>query len=281
MPRLPAVAGQFYERSPDRLRDQVMSYMDTSAPRQSAVAVIAPHAGLMYSGPVAGAVYSHVRVPESVILIGPNHSGQGPRISVFPQGTWQIPGAEFPVDQELVNTLLARIPQAEADESAHQFEHCLEVQLPFLWQARSNLRIVPIVLSSLSQELCQELGQGIAEIIRERSQGTSATPPLIVATTDMNHYEPERPTREKDALAIEAIQQVNPDSLRETVRANRISMCGLGPTLTTLLAVNALVIPRATLIRYATSGEVSGDLERVVGYAGFIFSDATSSDEIF
>ncbi len=271
--RLPAVAGQFYSASAETLWADVAAYADPTAIRREATVAISPHAGLMYSGRVAGAVYSRLLLPDTVILIGPNHSGVGPLVSVYPEGSWLIPGGELPIDSSLARQILGRAPEAVADESAHSFEHCLEVQLPFLVQARPDIHIVPIVLGTTDPTLCRELGLGLAEIIRDwAAREGPAHAPLVVATTDMTHYEPDHVAREQDSRAIQAIQMVDPESLHATVTTHRISMCGVGPTVTALHTARALNAGTASLIRYATSGEVSHDLDRVVGYAGFIIS---------
>lgn len=267
MIRQPAVAGQFYSASPEVLRADVARYSDSSARPHPAIAMVSPHAGLMYSGHVAGAVYSRVSPPEIVILIGPNHTGLGPPVSVYPEGTWLIPGGQLAIDSALAAELIRRYPQAEADTSAHRSEHCLEVQLPFLRQARADVRIVPIVLGTTREEVCRDLGLCLAEIVQARSAR-----PLLIASTDMSHYEPDSVTREKDRFALEAIQRLDPEGLQATVRAHQISMCGLGPTVTVLHAVRALGATDSFLVRYATSGEISGDFNRVVGYAGFVIT---------
>ncbi len=273
MIRQPAVAGQFYSASPEGLRADVARYFDSSAVPHAATAIVSPHAGLMYSGHVAGAVYSRVSLPDIVILIGPNHTGLGPPVSVYPEGTWLIPGGQLAIDSTLAAELLARYPQAEADTSAHRSEHCLEVQLPFLRQARADVRIVPIVLGTTREEVCRDLGLCLAEIIQvHAAKHSRSARPLLIASTDMSHYEPDSVTREKDRFALEAIQRLDPEELQATVRTHQISMCGLGPTVTVLHAVRVLGATDSSLVRYATSGEISGDFDRVVGYAGFVIT---------
>lgn len=270
MIRPPAVAGPFYSASAVMLEAEVAGYLDRSAHPQPTIAVISPHAGLMYSGPVAGSVYSRVRVPETVILVGPNHTGIGPALSVYPEGAWQMPGGAVTINQDLAEKILALCPHAEADTSAHQREHCLEVQLPFLQNRRQQVQIVPIVLGTRDPALCRALGECLAAIIAQR-MGTDASggQPLLIASTDMNHYESDAITRAKDRHAIAAIEQLNPDQLDAAVTAHRISMCGIAPTLAILHAARLLGATSATLVRYATSGDRSGDRTSVVGYAGF------------
>src|SRR5881409_728756 len=177
MVRPPAVAGQFYSASPERLDAEVAGYTQSEAVPHAAVGVVTPHAGLMYSGHVAGAVYARVLLPETVILIGPNHTGFGPPVSVYPDGSWLIPGAEVAVDRVLAGDILARYPRAEADVSAHQSEHCLEVQLPFLRRARPGVRIVPIVFGARSEGGRREQG-----LQRGRSSTAEAVCTILAPT---------------------------------------------------------------------------------------------------
>jgi len=278
MIRHPAVAGTFYSDSPETLRSEVARACSATAPREAATAVVCPHAGYIYSGGVAGSVFSRASIPETVILLGPNHTGLGPTISVFAEGSWLIPGAEIHVDVHVANRVLSGVPGAEADTAAHRHEHSLEVQLPFLDYVRrgvssddhvSPVRIVPIVLGTTHNHICRTLGLALAGVIQEH-EALGHAPPLLLASTDMNHYESDSVTRRKDRLAIDAIQQLDPDRLADTVQRHGISMCGVGPTMAVLHAARALGAQRATLTRYATSGEVSNDFLRVVGYAGFV-----------
>lgn len=231
---------------------------------------ISPHAGLMYSGPVAGAVYARLALPETVVLIGPNHTGLGPSISLYPEGTWLMPGCEVPIDRSLAQLILSRFPETEPDESAHRYEHCLEVQLPFLTHSRQDIRIVPIVLGTTNPELCRRFGRVLASVLRVHSGGDPSSQALILATTDLTHYEPDPVARDRDAHAIRAIEALDPDALYGEVRARGITMCGLGPTLVAMEIARDFGSTRASLIRYATSGDAGGDRDRVVGYAGFI-----------
>lgn len=269
MLRKPAVAGQFYSASPETLSADMTRYLDPTAIKQPAIAVVSPHAGLMYSGHVAGAVYARVSLPSTVILIGPNHRGLGPLVSVYPSGAWLIPEGTVPVDQGLSSAILAAYPRAEADTSAHLCEHCLEVQLPFLHRLRPDVQIVPIVLGQAREEVYQEFGLCLARIIRDRAaRQTPEARPLLVASTDLTHYEPDQIVRAKDRHAIEAIEHLDPAGLGTAVRQHRISMCGFGATVTVLHAARALEARGGTLVRYATSGDASGMFDEVVGYAG-------------
>jgi AmmeMemoRadiSam system protein B len=267
MIRQPAVAGQFYRAFPETLRAEVTRHMPAGVERRSVLAGICPHAGLMYSGPIAGEVYARIAIPSQVILIGPNHTGEGPPVSVFSEGAWEIPGGTFEIDDVLAAAIMARCRFATADESAHRWEHCLEVQLPFLQQARPDARIVPIVLGTTHLGNCRELGLTLASLVQETAPPNQR--PLLLATTDMSHYEPDHATRKKDRFALDAIEHLDADGLVDAVRMHHITMCGLGPTLAVITAARALGASSASLVRYGTSGDTGGDLNRVVGYAGF------------
>lgn len=269
MIRQPAVAGQFYSASPEALAADVARYLDPTATKHPAVALVSPHAGLMYSGHVAGAVYARVSLPSTAILIGPNHRGLGPSLSIYPSGAWLIPGGSVPVDDELVAAILTEFPQTEADTSAHLYEHCLEVQLPFLHRLRPDIRIVPIVLGHVPEAVYEEFGLCLARIIKSRAaQQAGEARPLLIASTDLTHYESDPIVRAKDQHAIEAIQRLDPSGLGTAVREHRITMCGFGATLAILHAARALGAGGGSLVRYATSGDITGDREQVVGYAG-------------
>lgn len=266
MIRPPAVAGQFYSASAEQLDRDVARYLDLAVTPGPAIAVLCPHAGLMYSGHVAGAVLAEVVVPRRVILVGPNHWGDGPAVSLFDDGAWEIPGATVPVDRDLAAALRSRCPAIEADTTAHRYEHSLEVQLPLLRRRQRDLRILPILLATRDRNTCRELGLALADLVR----GAGAEPPLLLASSDLNHYEPDEPTRAKDRLAVEAILALDPDRLASVVRAHDISMCGLAPAMAVLHAARALGAGGARLVRYATSADAGGERSRVVGYAGIL-----------
>jgi MEMO1 family protein len=267
MIRRSAVAGQFYQASPEKLRKQVEDCLDPAAPKQKAIAIVVPHAGLIYSGLVAGSVYSRVVLPPTLILIGPNHTGLGCPISVFPKGEWEMPNGRVRIDQELAEAVMEGSPHVERDVQAHLYEHCLEVHLPFLQYFLQNFKIVPILMMRGDLEVCQELGRTLAGIVR----GSDA-PILLIASTDMTHYESDRSAREKDWAAIDQILNLDAAGLYRVVKERQISMCGYAPTVTVLAAAIELGAAQTDLIRYMTSGEVSRDYSHVVGYAGIIIA---------
>jgi len=263
--RSPAVAGQFYHGTSSKLQQQVENYIDRGARRENVIAVVSPHAGLIYSGSVAGAVYSSINFPETFILIGPNHTGLGAQISLMASGEWEIPTGVFPIDEKISHKISMYVPIVTKDSKAHMFEHSLEVQLPFIASFSKEAKIVPIIMLSATVEECRIIGEGIARAVKDI--GSSV---VIVASSDMSHYVPDDVARKKDSKAIDRILSLDPEGLYEIVGKERISMCGYIPVTTMLYAAEALGAQSARLIKYATSAEVSGDYEHVVGYAGIV-----------
>jgi MEMO1 family protein len=278
MRRLPVCAGQFYEAAPGALREQVQSLLDPHAASIPAKAVVCPHAGLMYSGAVAGAVYSRIRLPPTVILVGPNHTGYGPALSVYPEGEWILPGGVVTVAAELAHNLLRRCSELQGDHLAHMHEHCLEVQLPFLYALRPDITILPIVVGTGSLERCLALGRALGALVEE----AGSPPPLLIASTDLTHcglgFAQSPPSgstadefaRRQDHIALEALQALDEQRFHRTVEDQHITMCGYAATTAVLTAARSLGVSHATTVRYATSAEVSGDPDRVVGYAGIV-----------
>jgi MEMO1 family protein len=266
MIRHPAVAGQFYPGSLRELEREVRRHTRDDPRKVRAKGIVVPHAGYVYSGAVAGEVFSSVETPERHVLFCPNHTGRGADAAVMASGSWNMPWGEVPVDEELATRLLEASPLLREDPSAHRDEHSLEVQLPFLRRFREEFRFVPVALGRLSLADCRSLGEAVGRALRE-----DPVPPLLVASSDMSHYEPDRAAREKDRKAIDAMLALDPEALYRTVRDERISMCGVVPATVVLFAAREMGATAARLARYATSAEVSGDYHRVVGYAGLIF----------
>ena len=264
MNREPAVAGRFYTDDPAALARQVDKFLAAGGPRVRARGLVAPHAGYVYSGAVAGAVYARVEVPPRVIVLGPNHTGVGKAAALWPGGAWRLPTGDVPVDAALTAALAAS-PLVDSDPEAHLLEHSLEVQVPFLARARPDVAIAALCLGPLSYEQCEELGEHVARA----AAGAGA---LLVASSDMSHYVPAETAREKDHRAIARILALDPVGLYEVVRRERITMCGIVPTTVMLVAAKALGATKAELVRYANSGDVNGDTRQVVGYAGVLIS---------
>lgn len=262
MIRKPAVAGQFYTDDPEKLRIQLQSMITASPSREVAVGVISPHAGYIYSGAVAGRLFGSVYIPSTVVVLGPNHHGIGARAAIFAEGSWQTPLGEVPVNNVLVQSIIKHSPLVEADQKAHLFEHSLEVQIPFLQFVRPDLTIVPLCLGFSDYKSCQQLGSGIASAIREYADEV-----LIVASSDMTHYESATSARKKDEQAIERVLALDPEGLLHVCREKDITMCGVIPATVMLIAARQLGATQATLVQYATSGDVTGDNQQVVAYA--------------
>lgn len=268
MRRKAAVAGQFYPATPERLTYQVQQLSGSYVPKEKALGILSPHAGLVYSGSVAGEVYSRIAMPETFVLIGPNHTGLGARISIMVNGEWEIPTAIFQIDAALARRIRSNTsPLSSDDTQAHIFEHSLEVQLPFIAHFAKRSKIVPITIMSADLDECRQLGEGIAKSIKE-----TAYPVLIVASSDMSHYVSDDMARKIDRLAIDRMLSLDPEGLYQTVKKEHISMCGYLPATVMLFATGSLGSVKATLVRYVTSAEVSGDYDNVVGYAGIIIS---------
>jgi AmmeMemoRadiSam system protein B len=263
MLRKAAFAGDWYPRDPGRLLEALESYVGGPAGEDEAVGVVAPHAGYMYSGGVAGAVFGRVRVPDTVVVLCVNHRGVGARAAVLGSGKWETPLGLVPIQETLAEAIRKKIDFLEDDSAAHVREHSLEMQVPFLQYRNRGVQIVPICLQRLEYGECVALGEGLAGALRE-----FPTPVLLVASTDMTHFEGQEAAKKKDQLAIERILDVDPRGLYEVVTGQKISMCGFIPTTAVLSACKSLGVAKGTLVRYATSGDVSGDYSNVVGYAG-------------
>jgi AmmeMemoRadiSam system protein B len=237
------------------------------AKKSSALACVVPHAGYMYSGHVAGAVYEQLELPRRLIILCPNHTGRGRRLAIMSEGAWETPLGLANIDSALAASLTSAFPSLEDDELAHRGEHAIEVQLPFLQLAVRDFTFVPIAVGTAHFEALYALGTALAKVIQDEVPTA-----LIIASSDMNHYESDAITRVKDGKAIEQILELNPRGLHDVVMQEEISMCGFGPTVAMLTAARLLGASSAQLVKYATSADVSGDRDTVVGYAGVLIS---------
>ncbi len=262
--REPAVAGRFYPANPERLRADIESYLP-SGKKTPAIACMVPHAGYMYSGAVAGAVFSRLEIPASCIVLGPNHTGRGHPLAIMKEGSWRTPLGEMPIDSDLAERLIREFPALSEDSAAHRSEHSIEVEIPFLQVCRPGVKFVPIAIGTGQLILLEELGQALADILKK-----SKEPALIVTSSDMNHYEDDATTRVKDRKAIDKILALDAPGLYQTVMNESISMCGFGPAVIMLTAARRLGAQKAELAQYATSADVSNDHKVTVGYAGII-----------
>lgn len=265
MIRRPAVAYQFYPGEPAALKKTVESMVKGKPVKEDAIVLIAPHAGYIYSGKVAGSVYSTANIPDNILLLGPNHTGLGERAAIMTQGEWEMPFGRISINQELAHLLIEESHIFSDDTTAHIREHSLEVQLPFIHHFNPKASIVPATIMYMSYKECEELGKAVANAIRKYKNKV-----LIAVSSDMNHYESDAITKKKDKMAIDKILALNPKALMETASKQDISMCGIIPAAIAIVAAKELGAKKAELIDYATSGDTSGDYTHVVGYAGIL-----------
>lgn len=268
MIRQPVVAGQFYPGDPQMLAAEVETYLGRAATPEGelrTLVAMVPHAGYVFSGGVCGMTLGEARLPRTVVLLGPNHTGLGQRLALWTEGAWAIPGGSLEVDEALAAAMLEKVPGLRADTLAHQREHSLEVLLPFLRARNPQTRIVPLAVSESSPDVLLEAGNALGGLLAEWKEPVS-----LVVSSDMSHYVSEQRARELDELAVRAALSLNPVALYETVRSRRITMCGVLPMTLALAAAGVLGASSARLVAYATSGDVTRDFTQVVGYAGLI-----------
>jgi MEMO1 family protein len=265
--RLPAVAGRFYPANPTELTAVIRECLSPAPPQPVRVkACLVPHAGYMYSGHVAGAVFSRIALPRKILILGVRHFPRGQPAAILSTGAWRTPLGDAPIDEPLAESLRTACPLLHEDSVAHSGEHSLEVQVPFLQMLQPSITFVPVALGTIRFEDLVKVGEAVARVV-----AASREEILVLATSDLNHYEDDAITRVKDRKAIERLLALDPSGLYDTCRNEQISMCGLGPGVAMLTALQAMDAKRAELVRYATSADVSGDKSAVVGYAGMIF----------
>ena len=265
--RHPAVAGRFYPGDPNTLLADVRSYLSPTEKTVTAIGCVVPHAGYIYSGHVAGAVFARLNIPRRCIVLCPNHTGMGQPLAIMSAGAWETPLGRVPIDSSLADALKKRFSLLTGDADAHRAEHAIEVELPFLQAKSRNFTFVPIALGTGKFDVLENLGQAIADVVKAETE-----PVLVIASSDMNHYENDKITRVKDHKAIDRILALDARGLFDVVMNEDISMCGFGPTVAMLTAGKRLGATSAELVKYATSGDISGDREMVVGYAGIVVS---------
>ncbi len=267
MNRKPAAADRFYPGSQSALKQMIAGLTPVSTgQKENALALISPHAGYIYSGSLACRTISSALIPERVMILGPNHHGIGDRVAIS-TADWQMPQGLVPIDREFTRALVNSSALISADEKPHLHEHSLEVQVPFLQTFQENLRIIPLAVSHISYADCQAVAEAITAAMKQ-----TGTQPLLLASTDMSHYESRKSATRKDKQALDHIIDLDPSGLYQTIVENKISMCGFIPVTITLLAAKQLGARTARLIGYTDSGETSGDLNQVVGYAGFVIT---------
>lgn len=263
--RKPAVCGSFYPAGVTSLRKQIDALADKKAAKNDIIACILPHAGYMYSGAVAVKTLSEVNIKDRIILLGPNHTGMGEPFSIMASGAWETPFGKINIDSFLAAKILSKSQYLKNNDLAHRYEHSLEVELPILQYFKAGFQIVPIVIASDKISVLKSLGQNIADSIKEAGVLDST---LIIASSDMTHYESGENARFKDNAAIESILELDEEGLNSKVRQLNISMCGYAPVSVALTASKLLGAKSAKVIKYANSGDTTGDYSSVVGYAG-------------
>ncbi len=263
--RKPVVSGQFYPSNAKDLNAMISSFADQGARKNDVIGCVLPHAGYVYSGKVAVATISRVNIKDSVVLLGPNHTGLGADFSIMPQGSWQTPLGNVEINSELANSFLSKSSHLKADAAAHLDEHSLEVELPILQYFRRDFRIVPIAIKIGNLSALNEIAQSLAGVINENNLKSSV---IFIASSDLTHYEPQESAEKKDALAIEAITALDEQRLELVIKKFDISMCGFAPVAVLLKAAKILGAKTGRLIKYQTSADANKDTSSVVGYAG-------------
>jgi len=271
--RKPIVAGTFYAGTPEELKEQIewcykhelgsgaVPQVNDEGPRE-VVALVVPHAGYIYSGPVAAHAYKELAADgifDTAVILGPNHTGYGSPVSLWPEGVWKTPLGELEIDENLAHSLLGGM--IEADETAHIYEHSVEVQLPWLQHLYREVKIVPIAMLAQDLETARQVGKAISN---------SSDNIIIIASTDFTHYEPHSVAAEKDKSMIEAIINLDEEELYRRRESLNCTMCGYGPVASAIVAAKEMGAKKASLLKYATSGNMTGDFSRVVGYGSIV-----------
>ncbi len=262
--RKPCVAGKFYLAAPRDLRRMIAEFGAKLSP-QNVIGCILPHAGYIYSGQVAAQTLAKVKIKTTVVLLGPNHSGLGADFSLSPPGTWRTPLGDLEVDAKFSELLLEKSLYLKIDAAAHIDEHSLEVELPLMQYFKSNFKIVPLAVKTNNLASLKAVGKELAGVINNNQLNDSV---LLVASSDMTHYETQESAEKKDALAIQAILKLDAQELSRLVQEFNISICGVSAVVILLEAARLLGAKKGELIKYQTSGDASGDRNSVVGYAG-------------
>jgi MEMO1 family protein len=263
--RKPCAAGKFYPASAKDINKMISSFADGGGQKKDVIGCVLPHAGYVYSGRVAAQTISKVNIKDTIVLLGPNHTGIGASFSIMPRGFWETPLGNVEIDERLAGLLLSKTRHLEADMLAHRDEHSLEVELPILQYFRSDFKIIPIAMMSNDLSALKEVGEELAAAISENNLKDSV---MLIASSDLTHYEEQRSAQKKDSLAIEAISNLDENKLEQAVRQFDISMCGFGPVAVLIKAAKLLGAKKGELIKYQTSGDATGDSSSVVGYAG-------------
>ena len=278
--RYPAVAGSWYAGTPNSLRKQIeqlfthilgpgsLPFVIKEGPR-NIVGLVVPHAGYMASGPIAAHAYHHLAEdgkPDVIVIFGPNHTGHGSALSIMNDGAWRTPLGDVEIDTETADKILQSSSIVDVDDRAHGYEHSIELQLPFLqYLYGSGFKFVPICFMMQDLESSREVGKAVASALKGKNG-------LVIASSDLTHYEPQERAEKKDRMAIDAALELDEERYYNTVESYGISTCGYGPVIAAITAAKELGAKKAELLSYGTSGDVLGDRSAVVGYASIAFT---------
>ncbi|OBW61296.1 MAG: AMMECR1 domain-containing protein [Dehalococcoides mccartyi] len=275
MLRQASAAGRYYPASKEKIRSVITPMEVKGIAKERYLGAVMPHAGYPYSGGVAMAVASRLDLPETAIILGPSHTGIGAEYAIMASGIWQTPMGEVEIDSPLAHSIMKYCRHIKADPSAHQYEHSVEVQIPILQYFKPDIKIVPITVSFGKSETLADIGYGIASALRETRREA-----IIIASSDMTHYESQADAHLKDSLALDAIIKLDAAEMLERIQANHITMCGYAPVAAMLTAVKELGAKRARVVAYQTSGDITHHLDQVVGYAGLVIEQTEESAQV-
>jgi AmmeMemoRadiSam system protein B len=267
MVRKPVVSGKFYPASAQELKKLLKGFVPEETKKMLARAVILPHAGYIYSGKVAAVTVNKILKQKRVIILGPKHTDEGLDYALWPKGAWDTPLGEVKIDEELAEKILAKGNYIKADYLAHGLEHSIEVELPFLLHFFGEFKFIPIACQVAEVSVYQQVATQIYEGIKLLKDEI-----LLVASTDMTHYEPDATARKKDRAALEYIVNLDEEGLLNKVLKENITMCGVAPVAILISLVKQLGVKKTQVALYETSANASGDYNSVVGYAGVIIS---------
>jgi AmmeMemoRadiSam system protein B len=277
--RRPTQAGAFYEGDAEALRAQIANcFLHRFGPGKlpevnlngvrAVVGLVCPHAGYVYSGPVAANAYYELALdgkPDTVVILGPNHTGYGSGLAVVNEGFWRTPLGDVEVDGEVADELVREARIVDVDEVAHRFEHSIEVQLPFLqYLYGDGFRFVPVCFGLQDLASAGEVGRALVEVMNGRNA-------VVIASSDMTHYEPQKKAAAKDLDALKAVEDMDEKRFYSIIEAQNVTACGYGPIAAVITAAKGLMAKEAKLLRYQTSGDITGDHSNVVGYAAVCF----------
>ena len=267
MIRRPAVAGSFYSGDANQLTSDIEGFVIRDCEKQAVLGIVSPHAGYVYSGRVAGNLYSRIKIPDTVVILAPNHTGYGVPYSIWPGGLWRTPLGDVGVNEKVVDDLVHVCDLVEKDQEAHLYEHAAEVQIPFLQYFNPDVKIVVMVISSRNIVDLKNIGKSLSQVLQKLCPDA-----LVVASSDMTHHESQASANRKDKIAIDEMLALNEDHLYNKVHAMHITMCGIYPAVVMLVCSKERGAKKAELVRYETSGDITGDYDHVVGYAGIMVS---------